>query len=59
MDFDGNVISKVRVDKSTAREQLMKHLGLFKEDNEQKPNVEVHAPGARIEFTPIPKTHKG
>jgi hypothetical protein len=59
VDFDGNVISKVRVDKTAAREQLMKHLGLFKEDNAQKPSVEVHVPGAKIEFTPIPPTRKG
>jgi hypothetical protein len=39
VDFDGDVISEVRVDKTAARHQLMKHLELFKEDNEQKPNV--------------------
>ena len=28
VDFDGDVISEVRVDKTAARQQLMKHLGL-------------------------------
>jgi hypothetical protein len=51
---------KVRVDRGTAREQLMKHLGLFKEDNSQKPGVEVQVPGLRkVVFEPIPKTRKG
>ena len=60
VDFDGNVISKVRVDKTAAREQVMKHLGLFEKDNRQQPpGAVVHPPGARIEFTPIPKTRKG
>jgi phage terminase small subunit len=60
VDFDGNVISKVRVDKTAAREQLMKHLGLFEKDNRQQPlGAVVHPPGTRIEFTPIPKTRKG
>jgi hypothetical protein len=55
-----STLIKVRVDRSTAREQLMKHLGLFKEDNSQKPSVEVHAPGVRkVVFEPIPKTRKG
>jgi hypothetical protein len=38
---------KVRVDRGTARKQLMKHLGLFKENNSQQPGVEVHVPGVR------------
>jgi hypothetical protein len=29
--------TKLRMDRGTAREQLMKHLGLFKSDNQQKP----------------------
>jgi hypothetical protein len=37
----------------------MKHLRLFEKDNKQKPNVEVHPPGAKIEFTPLLKTRKG
>jgi hypothetical protein len=53
--------SKVKVDRSGAQERLMKHLGLFKQDNAQKPQgVVVHAPGVRtVEFEPIPKTRKG
>lgn len=52
---------KVRVDRGTAREQLMKHMGLFKEDNaQQAPGTLVHAPGMRtVVFAPIPKTRKG
>jgi hypothetical protein len=47
-------------DKNVAREQLMKHLGLFEKDNRQQPpGAVVHPPGARIEFTPIPPTRKG
>jgi hypothetical protein len=46
--------------RSAPREQLMKHPGLFKEDNRQQPpGAVVHPPGARIEFTPIPPTRKG
>jgi phage terminase small subunit len=61
VDFDGNVISKVRVDKTAAREQLMKHLGMFKGDNQQKPaGVQVHVEGFRsVEFDPLPLTRKG
>jgi hypothetical protein len=51
---------KVRVDRGTAREQLMKHLGLFKEDNSQKPGVEVHVPGcARWCSSPSPRRARG
>jgi hypothetical protein len=59
IDGEGNV--KYRSpDKNQAREQLMKHLGLFEKDNRQQPpGAVVHPPGARIEFTPIPKTRKG
>lgn len=47
---------KIRVNRDSPREQLMKHLALFKEDNSQKPGVEVHAPGVRkVVFEPIPK----
>jgi hypothetical protein len=53
--------TKLRMDRGTAREQLMKHLGLFKQDNQQKPpSAIVHAPGVRtVEFEPIPKTREG
>jgi Terminase small subunit len=58
VELDGKGIRKVRVDKSTAREQLMKHLGLFEKDNRQQPpGAVVLPPGLRtIEFEPIPKT---
>jgi hypothetical protein len=47
-------------DKNVAREQLMKHLGLFEKDNRQQPpGAVVHPPGARIEFTPIPRRARG
>jgi hypothetical protein len=48
-------------DKAAAREQAMKHLGLFREDNHQKPiGVQVHVEGYRsVEFEPIPETRKG
>jgi hypothetical protein len=54
LDGEGNV--KYRSpDKKAAREQLMKHLGLFEKDNRQQPpGAVVHPPGTRIEFTPIP-----
>jgi hypothetical protein len=43
-------------EKTAAREQAMKHLGLFKGDNQQKPaGVQVHVEGYRsVEFDPIP-----
>jgi phage terminase small subunit len=52
---------KIKVDRSGAQERLMKYLGLFKQDNAQKPQgVVVHAPGVRtVEFEPIPKTREG
>jgi phage terminase small subunit len=52
---------KVKVDRNGAQERLMKHLGLFKKDNQQKPaGVVVHPPGVRtVVFEPIPKTRKG
>jgi hypothetical protein len=52
---------KVKVDRGGAQERLMKHLGLFKEDNLQKPpGAVVHAEGVRtVTFEPIPKTRKG
>jgi hypothetical protein len=39
----------------------MKHLGLFKKDNQQKPaGTVVHPPGVRtVVFEPIPETRKG
>jgi hypothetical protein len=44
---------KVKVDRGAAREQLMKHLGLFKKDNSQKPaGVVVHQPGVRTVVLP-------
>ena len=48
-------------DKTAAREQAMKHLGLFKGNNQQKPaGVQVHVEGFRsVEFDPIPLTRKG
>ena len=50
-------------DKAAAREQLMKHLGMFERDNKQKPAVGInliHQPGFRsVEFDPIPLTRKG
>jgi phage terminase small subunit len=53
--------SKVKVDRSGAQERLMKHLGLFKKDNQQKPaGTVVHPPGVRtVVFEPIPETRKG
>ena len=52
---------KVRMNRSAAREQLMKHLGLFKQDNQQKPaGAVVHAPGvSTVVFEPIPPRRKG
>jgi hypothetical protein len=61
MEIDPDGRMKYRSpDKDTAREQLMRHLRLFKQDNaQQPPGAVVHAPGKKIEFTPIPKTRKG
>lgn len=52
---------KVRVDRGGAQERLMKHLGLFNEDNaQQPPGAIVHVPGARtVVFEKIPPTRKG
>jgi phage terminase small subunit len=50
----------IRMNRSAAREQLMKHLGLFKQDNAQKPGVVVHKEGVRtVFFEPIPPRRKG
>jgi hypothetical protein len=51
---------RTRVDRSTAREQLMKHMGLFKDDNAQKPAMHVHPEGQlTVFFEPIPPRRKG
>ena len=61
-DSDGKLKYK-SPDKTAAREQLMKHLGMFERDNTQKPSVGinvVHVEGFRsVEFDPIPLTRKG
>jgi phage terminase small subunit len=53
---------KVRVDRGGAQERLMKHLGLFEKDNQQKPaGVVVHKPGVRtvVFVEPLTDTRKG
>jgi phage terminase small subunit len=57
-ELDDNGALKLKFpDKNAAREQLMKHLGLFEKDNTQKPTVEVHVPGKKVVFnTPLPTT---
>ena len=58
-DADGNV--KYRSpDKTAAREQAMKHFGLYERDNSQKPpRLVVHAPGEKpLPFEPIPKKRR-
>jgi phage terminase small subunit len=53
---------KVKVDRGGAQERLMKHLGLFKKDNQQKPaGVVVHKPGVRtvVFVEPLTDTRKG
>jgi phage terminase small subunit len=45
---------KVRVNRGAAREQYMKHLGLFEKDNRQKPAAVVHMPGVKsVRFEPL------
>jgi phage terminase small subunit len=54
--------TKVRVDRGGAQERLMKHLGLFKSDNQQKPaGTVVHPPGVRtvVFVEPLTDTRKG
>jgi hypothetical protein len=42
-------------DKAAARERAMKHFGLFKQDNQQKPAAVVHREGQpTVFFEPIP-----
>lgn len=47
--------SKVKFpEKTSARDQAMKHYGLYERDNEQKPAAVVHLPGVKsVKFEPL------
>lgn len=42
------------IDKNTARDQLMKHFGLYEADNDQKPQTTIHLAGVKsVKFEPL------